>query len=182
MVGPCRCWWVHMGSWVPVSLCGCVWSYVSLCSLGVAVCGCAHRLVCVSILCELVSGLFGVHSWTGNCMIILKILLSSRTFLNFLFGSYCSPNPHFHYLCSSFTAFSSFQYFKRDTNTFSFRGQLWIVLRILARPPLLCFPPHSPPVPGFSSSSESLLPRSPCSLPSEDQGPSKEAQPVRTLA
>ena len=47
---------------------------MSLCSLGVAVCGCVHRLVCVSTLCELISGLFGVHGWTGNCMIILKIL------------------------------------------------------------------------------------------------------------
>ena len=73
MVGPCRCWWVHVGSWVPVSLCGCVWSYVSLCSLAWLCVG-VYTGLYVCQYCELVSGLVGVQSWTGNCMMILKIL------------------------------------------------------------------------------------------------------------
>ena len=67
-------WWVHVGSWVPVSLCGCVWSYVSLYTL-VWLCVGAYTGLYVCQYCVSWSqGCFGVHSWTGNCMIILKIL------------------------------------------------------------------------------------------------------------
>ena len=48
--------------------------------------------------------------------------------LSFLAFS-CLPDPHLHYLILFLiTLFIST--FQKDTNAFSFRGQLWIVLRI----------------------------------------------------
>ena len=48
--------------------------------------------------------------------------------LSFLAFS-CLPDPHLRYLILFLiTLFVST--FQKDTNTFSFRGQLWIVLRI----------------------------------------------------
>ena len=76
----------------------------------------------------------------------------------------------------------SFQHFKRTQTRFHSEANYGLYYGLLARPPPLCLPPHSPPVPGFSSSSVSLLPRSPCSLPPEDKEPSEGAWPVRTLA
>ena len=36
-----------------LSVCGCVWSCMSLSSLSVALCGCVHKLVCEPTLCGL---------------------------------------------------------------------------------------------------------------------------------
>ena len=80
MVGPCGCWWVcgclSLFGCVCICLslfflCGCVWSYVSLSSLGVALCGCVHKLVCEPMLCGL-----AVEPWGCVAGVVIAYLHS----------------------------------------------------------------------------------------------------------
>ena len=54
-----------------LSLCGRVWSCVSLSSLGVALCGCIHKLVCEPMLCGL-----AVEPWGCVAGVVIAYLHS----------------------------------------------------------------------------------------------------------
>ena len=73
----CIPWWVHVGPWMLIfvcmclSLCGCIWSCVSLSSLGVALCGCVHKLICEPTLCGL-----AVEPWGCVAGVVIAYLHS----------------------------------------------------------------------------------------------------------
>ena len=76
-MGPCGpvdaylCLYVFVCVCLYLSLCGCIWSYVSLSSLGVALCGCVHKLVCEPTLCEL-----AVEPWGCVAGVVIAYLHS----------------------------------------------------------------------------------------------------------
>ena len=92
-----------------LSLCSRVWSCVSLSSLGVALCGCVHKLVCEPMLCGL-----AVEPW-GCVAGVVIAYLHSKYFKYSLCWVHARQRLHIQTLVM--ISYSRYSVYKQDVST-----------------------------------------------------------------